>query len=208
MAYHLKSPLPVVEGGTGQITLTNHGVLVGAGTTGITQLAVASTNTVLLGNTGADPSFGTVPNAALTNSSITVSAGAGISVSGSPVSLGGTVTITNTASGLTWSVITASQTASVNNGYFSNKAGTLTLALPASSAIGDVIEVSNENTALGVQFTQAAGQQILLPNNTTTTLGATGTLTSSAIGDTMKIVCKTANTIWRCVSMNGNWTPV
>ena len=36
-----------------------------------------------------------IPNSSLANSSITVSAGTGISVSGSPVSLGGTVTITN-----------------------------------------------------------------------------------------------------------------
>ncbi len=75
-------------------TQTNHGVLVGAGTTTtITALAVGSTNTVLLGNTGADPSFGTVPNAALTNSSITLTAGNNIAVSASPVSLGGSSAI-------------------------------------------------------------------------------------------------------------------
>lgn len=109
-------------------------------------------------------------------------------------------------SGVTWSVITVDQTAVVNMGYFCNKAGTLALALPAASAVGDVIEVTNENTALGVQFTQAAGQQILI-GNTNTTLGAAGTLTSSAVGDTLKIVCKVANTIWRVTSGWGNWTP-
>ncbi len=75
-------------------TQTNHGVLVGAGTaSAVTALAVGATNTVLLGNTGADPSFGTVPNAALTNSSITLNSGNNISVAGSPVSLGGAATI-------------------------------------------------------------------------------------------------------------------
>lgn len=76
-------------------TQTNHGVLVGASqTAAVTALAVGSTNTVLLGNTGADPSFGTVPNAALTNSSVTISAGNNISVSGgSPLALGGTATV-------------------------------------------------------------------------------------------------------------------
>lgn len=75
-------------------TQTNHGVLVGAGTsTAVTALSVGATNTVLLGNTGADPSFGTVPNAALTNSSITINAGNNISVSTSPVSLGGSTTV-------------------------------------------------------------------------------------------------------------------
>jgi hypothetical protein len=93
MAYKRISPMPVAEGGTGQITLTNHGVLVGAGTSGITQLSVGATNTVLLGSTGGNPSFGTVPNAALTNSSVTLSNGNNITVTGSPLSLGGTATI-------------------------------------------------------------------------------------------------------------------
>lgn len=110
------------------------------------------------------------------------------------------------SSSFAWSVITANQTAAVNHGYICNKAGTLALALPATSAVGDTIEVTNENTALGVQFTQASGQQILI-GNTNTTSGATGTLTSSAVGDTLKIVCKTANTIWRVTSDIGNWTP-
>ena len=48
----------VAGGGTGQVTLTNHGVLVGAGTSEITQLAVGTTGQVLQGNTGADPSWG------------------------------------------------------------------------------------------------------------------------------------------------------
>lgn len=108
---------------------------------------------------------------------------------------------------LTWSVITANQAAAVQNGYFCNKAGTLTLSLPATSVIGDVIEVANINTALGVQFTQAANQQISI-GAFNTTLGVGGTLTSSAIGDSLKIVCKTANTLWQAVSVVGNWTAV
>lgn len=109
-------------------------------------------------------------------------------------------------SGLAWSVITANQTAAVNNGYFCNKAGTLALALPAASAVGDIIEVANINTTTGTQFTQAANQQIFF-GNTSTTLGATGTLTSIAVGDTLKIVCRTANLVWQVTSAIGNWTP-
>lgn len=132
----------------------------------------------------------------------TITAGTGITVTPGA----NTITIASSSTAFVWSVITANQTAAVNNGYFCNKAGTLALALPAASAVGDVIEVTNENTALGIQFTQAAGQQILI-GNTNTTLGATGTLTSSAVGDTLKIVCKVANTIWRVTSGWGNWTP-
>lgn len=56
------SALTVANGGTGQTTLTNHGVLVGAATTAITQLAVGSNNSVLVGSTGADPAFTTTGN--------------------------------------------------------------------------------------------------------------------------------------------------
>lgn len=117
-----------------------------------------------------------------------------------------TLTISVTGEGIPWTVITANQTAAVNNGYFCNKAGTLALALPAASAVGDVIEVANINTATGVQFTQAAGQQIFF-STASTTSGATGTLTSSAVGDTLKMVCRTANLTWWVVSSIGNWTP-
>lgn len=133
----------------------------------------------------------------------TITAGSNVSIGTSA----NTITINALGGGaVTWSVITANQTAAVNNGYFCNKAGTLALALPATSAVGDVIEVVNINTATGVQFTQAAGQQIFV-STASTTLGATGTLTSSAIGDTIKLVCRTANTTWWATSMIGNWTP-
>jgi len=164
----------------------------------ITTVATASSMgavTTLTGNTGGavGPTAG----------NINVIGGTNISVAGNP----GTSTLTINFTGFAWSVITADQTAAVNNGYFCNKAGTLALGLPATSAVGDVIEVSNENTALGIQFTQAAGQQILFAS-ASTTLGATGTLTSSAVGDTLKLVCKVANTIWRVTSSIGNWTVV
>ena len=69
---------------------TDHAVQVGNATNNLTSLAIGATNTVLLGNTAADPSWGTVGNAALTNSSVTLSNGNNITVTGSPLSLGGT----------------------------------------------------------------------------------------------------------------------
>jgi hypothetical protein len=47
----------VAGGGTGAVTLTNHGVLLGQGTSPIVATAVGATGTLLAGNTGADPSF-------------------------------------------------------------------------------------------------------------------------------------------------------
>lgn len=52
----------VPHGGTGRSTLTDHGVLVGAGVNAITQLAVGATGTVLAGATGADPAFTASPS--------------------------------------------------------------------------------------------------------------------------------------------------
>lgn len=47
----------VANGGTGRGSLTNHAVLIGAGTTAVTQLSVGASNNVLIGNSSADPSF-------------------------------------------------------------------------------------------------------------------------------------------------------
>jgi len=117
----LDVPVTVAHGGTGDITLTNHGVMLGQGTSPVAVTSAGTNGQVLIGATGADPAFATVagtqgvtlttganslsiglvnvPNSALANSSITVTGGSGISVAGSPVSLGGVVTIS--ASGTT-----------------------------------------------------------------------------------------------------------
>ena len=106
-----------------------------------------------------------------------------------------------------WSVINADQTAAVNNGYICDKAGTLAFQLPATSALGDVIEVINFNTDTGTQITQGAGQQIVY-GTSTTTAGAGGSLTSIKVGDTLKLVCTNANQEWFVVSSINNWTVV
>lgn len=56
------SPVPIVvaTGGTGQVTHTDHGVLLGSGTAAIDATSVGATGTVLRGVTGADPAFGAV----------------------------------------------------------------------------------------------------------------------------------------------------
>ncbi|OGB86089.1 hypothetical protein A3J41_01045 [candidate division TM6 bacterium RIFCSPHIGHO2_12_FULL_38_8] len=54
-------PSDVPHGGTGNSSLTNHGVLLGQGTAPILSL-VGTTGTVLIGNTGADASFSATPS--------------------------------------------------------------------------------------------------------------------------------------------------
>jgi hypothetical protein len=107
--------------------------------------------------------------------------------------------------GFTWSVITANQTADVGNGYICNKSGLLTLTLPASSAAGDIIEVTGMNTAVGWRIAQGSGQTIHFGTMDTTT-GASGYLESTAIYDSVKIVCNITNTDWIVLSSEGNIT--
>jgi hypothetical protein len=57
MAYKEKSPIPVVEGGTGAQTFTAHGVLLGEGTSAVGVTGAATDGQVLVGKTSNDPSF-------------------------------------------------------------------------------------------------------------------------------------------------------
>lgn len=85
----------VAGGGTGQVTLTNHGVLVGAGTSAITQLAAGSAGQVLQsGGASADPAYSTAtyPVTAGTSGNILTSNGTNI-VSSSPAGLGSSLVL-------------------------------------------------------------------------------------------------------------------
>jgi len=256
--------LPVTNGGTGIADPTDHALIVGSGAAAMTELAVGATNTVLLGNTGADCSWGTVPNAALTNSSVTLSDGNNITVTGSPLSLGGTAsfnltgttdhtlqlgnatgsltslgvatngqipigsnaadpvlatitgsgainvangagTITISGGGTEWSIITADQTIAIYKGYVCNKAGLLSLALPATSAVGTTFSVTGMNIDLGWTVTQGAGQQIHF-GDLSTTAGVGGSVASTLKRDSIECVCIVADTTWQIISAVGNIT--
>lgn len=102
-----------------------------------------------------------------------------------------------------WTAVAINTNGATNNGYFSTAA--ITLALPTVSAVGDVFEASVQ--AGSVQFTQAAGQSIVFASSTTT-VGAGGTLTSNAVGDSISMRCITANVKWQVVSSIGTWALV
>ena len=171
---------------------TNHALVLGNASGGLTSLGVASNGQIPIGSTGADAVLATL------------SPGTNISISNGA----GSITIaTSGPASFSWAVITANQTAAVNHGYICNKAGTLALALPATAVVGDLLEVTGINTALGWQITQAANQQIFF-GTSSTTLGATGTLTSSATRDSVRLVCVVAgaSTVWNVISSVGNIT--
>lgn len=176
-------------------TQTVHGVLVGGGATAaVTALAVGTSGQVLLGSSAADPVFAT-----LTSSGGTIAFTTGA----------GTLNIDTVASGDAWAVITADQTAVVNNGYICNKGTVLTLTLPATAVVGNLIEVTGINTALGWKIAQNANQIIHFGTSNTTT-GVGGSLASTAIRDSIKIVCVVAgaSTEWNVISSIGNITVV
>ena len=135
----------------------------------------------------------------------TFQAGTGISLSNGS-GTGGNTTITALGGGLTWSVITASQTAAINNGYICNKSGVLVLTMPGTAAVGSIIAAININTAADTQFLSANPGQLQVGNTLAT--ANTGTVTSTALGDVIYFVCTTANTTWYAVSVVGNWTIV
>lgn len=130
--------------------------------------------------------------------------GVSITVTGNPGT--NTLTIDFTGSGsFAWSVETIDLTMVVNHGYIANKAGTLNLELPAIAAVGSIIKVTGINTALGWRITQAAGNQIFF-GTSSTILGAAGYLESTAIHDSLEMVCVVANTTWNVLSSIGNIT--
>ena len=146
--------LPVGSGGTGVSTITAHSLVVGDGVNALNEIAVGATNQVLLGNTGADPSWGTVGNASLTNSSVTLSDGANITVTGSPLSLGGTATIALKTA------LTAIDSITNTNTPFTLNTGTGTIGISTDTATATV----NIATGVGVK-TVTVGS-----NNTTSQL--------------------------------------
>ena len=87
-------------------------------------------------------------------------------------------------------------------GYYTTNAAQTTLTLPATAAAGTIIEVI-ATTSNGWIIAQLAGQSIQFGNKVTTT-GITGSLTSSAIGDAITLLCTTANTTWFASKSQGN----
>lgn len=112
-----------------------------------------------------------------------------------------TLTINVTGSGgggfVTWSVITSSQSGVAGNGYFCNGGSQVVVTLPSSSAVGDTIAVAAMNSN-GFRISQPSGVSVQF-TNTTTTIGTGGSLTSTAIGDSVILVCNVANTSWFAV---------
>ena len=117
---------------------------------------------------------------------------------------GSTVTVLSSGGGLSWNEVSVvGPTAmAVDMGYVTNSASRVQLLLPDTAPFGSVIEIVGKGTG-GWQLNQNAGETTLLVSSTTTG-DDTGTVQSSEAGATVRLVCITADTVWRVTSSTGN----
>ena len=100
-----------------------------------------------------------------------------------------------------WQEVAINTNMAINNGYITNAAGSIDLALPTIASVGDVVRITRKGAGAFV-VVQAAGQSIQFGSDITT-IGATGSITSLNVGDSLEILCITANTGWQVLSSVG-----
>jgi hypothetical protein len=210
--------LDIVETGSGSPTVVslsgNDGIPVPASAGGNINI-VGGSNVTVSGNPGTNTE--TITLTGLSVHDVLVGGAGGASITPVSPSTAGFVLTSNgvaadpsfqaAAKGVnTWNVIGASQTLAVQNGYFCTTGAALSLALPAVSALGDTITVVLDGSTSWTITQPNAGTRIRIANNQTT-LGVTGSLASTAQGDTVTLICETANARWVVVpSFIGNIT--
>ena len=179
----------MANGGTGRATLTNHGLLVGAGTAAITQLADATNGQLPIGSTGADPVLATI------------TAGTGISVANGA----GTITISASGSGFTWTDVTGgSATLAAENGYIADSGSLTTFTMPTNNSFGDTIKIVGKGSG-GWKIVYSLLQNIIMGSSASTL--TTGNIASTNANDCVELVCTTASItapIFTVVSSIGN----
>jgi hypothetical protein len=113
--------------------------------------------------------------------------------------------------GLTYTEVTGTAASmSVNNGYIANNGALVTLTLPTTAAVGDVIPIVGSGAG-GWRIAQNASQVIKwtsggVAGTNETTTGATGHLDSADRFDSVELICIAANTTWGVRLAKGNPT--
>lgn len=117
------------------------------------------------------------------------------------------VSATSTVTSVIWSEVTGTtQAAAVNRAYVVNNAALVTVTLPDTAAVGDIVRVIGKGAG-GWLIAQNASENINFGTVTTTT-GVGGSLASSHRYDCVELVCSVANTTWTVISSVGNITYV
>jgi hypothetical protein len=166
-ATNTSNPVTVAQGGTGQTTLTNHGVLVGAGTSGISATATGSSGQLLVsGGASADPVYttATYPSTAGTSGNVLTSDGTNWSSSAPP---GG-------------GVLSASVT--LTSSQIKNLAGTLIqlIAAPGSSKTIFILSAESRFNYGGTNvFTTGGSCRLVYGSSAGGTSAVTGIMTTT-----------------------------
>lgn len=144
--------------------------------------------TTLTGNSGGalSPSGG----------NINIVGASGTTVAGA----GSTLTITATPQSFTWNPAATSIALAVENGYIV-EAGAQSFSLPATAAVGDEIALML-HAGTSWTITQGGGQSIRAGSSISTT-GVGGSVASTAVGDSIWLICTTANTDFMALSFVG-----
>lgn len=132
----------------------------------------------------------------------TITPGPGIAITNGS----GTISIGAWGGGLSWTAKGASDALVPNNAFYCNAGAALSFSLPAVSTTGSIVALTLDGSTSWT-ITQAANQQIRF-GSLETTLGAGGSLASTAQGDTVYLLCVVANLRWVVVSSVGNITMV
>ncbi len=164
--------------------VTQYSSLIGGSSNAITSLGVAANGQIVIGSTGTTPVLATL------------TAGTGISITNAA----GSITLSASTSGFSWSETSGTFTAVVENGY--SLTGASTITMPASPSTGDAI-IFQCNTASAVVVT-AAGTQIIRIGSSASSAG--GTATNTGIGNAFVLTYSATNTVWMARAVQGNWT--
>ncbi len=160
---------------------------------GLTEFGSGTDGQVLIAATSGIPKFASMI------------AGANITLTAGPNSL--TIAATGGGSaGLTWGAVTTDAAFTVNQGAINTKGATLlTMTLPTTAAVGTQIAIQGTAASTGGWRIAQNTAQNIQAGSMTTTIGTSGSLSSSNVNDGIILVCTVANTTWNVIGPVGNW---
>lgn len=138
----LAGTLAVANGGTGATTLGTNGVLYGNGTSAVAVTAAGTTGQVLLGNTGAAPSWGAISSSAVASFSAGTTGFTPSTATTGAITLAGTLAVANGGTGAT-----AAATARTNLSAAASGANTDITSIALTTGTVSTAPASNNDIA-------------------------------------------------------------
>lgn len=104
--------------------------------------------------------------------------------------------------GITWNEITGTtQSASADNGYITNNESLVTVTLPSTCAVGNIIRIIGKGAG-GWKLAQNSGQSIRVGMDETTE-GTSGYIESGSPYDSIEVICVTTDTEFSAIQSTG-----